>query len=325
MTRRVVTVLVGDPVWEIAGGMIAHETFKATGDTTVLRRGYASLKALVRADSLTARALQDKTSMHWMTPYALQVDFFNRKGNTQSNGIYGKRCDVLSCVTMFFCQESLEAQTQAVHIMFAYGTGLTTFGFEGDWLGVEGCYPQRSRAWSLPNTSLAGCLLSNMSSATAQFVAVSQLADMAGVLGESQDHSHYTSVQEKLRVAYHEAFFDPSTGSYRGNGTHVWQFANLMPLALNITPSESVSTVLSALLASVQSGANGVCASAPCIATGFWGTRFMLQTLTRYGHHALAVELATKTEQPSWGFMVESNRSVGTLWEAWDGGSLVTI
>ena len=90
MTRRVVTVLVGDPVWEIAGGMIAHETFKATGDTTVLRRGYASLKALVRADSLTARALQDKTSMHWMTPYALQVDFFNRKGNTQSNGIYGK-------------------------------------------------------------------------------------------------------------------------------------------------------------------------------------------------------------------------------------------
>jgi hypothetical protein len=55
--------------------MIAHETWLATGDQSVLKRGYYSLKAL--------------------------VDFFSRKGNTQENG-------------------------------------LTTFGFEGDWLGVEG-------------------------------------------------------------------------------------------------------------------------------------------------------------------------------------------
>ena len=205
-----------------------------------------------------------------------------------------------------------------------YGTGLTTFGFEGDWLGVEGCYPQRARAWSLPNTSLPGCLLSNMSSATAQIVATSQLADMADILGESSDYIHYTSSHAKLRAAYHEAFFNSTSGSYKGNGTHVWQFANLMPLALNITPSEFVPTVLSTLLESIRSGANGVCASAPCIATGFWGTRFMLQTLTRHGQHALAMQLATKTAQPSWGYMVTSNRSVGTLWEAWDGGSLVT-
>jgi hypothetical protein len=162
-----------------------------------------------------------------------------------------------------------------------------------------------------------------MSSATAQIVATSQLADMADILGESSDYIHYTSIHAKLRAAYHEAFFNSTTGSYKGNGTHVWQFANLMPLALNITPSESVPTVLSTLIASIRSGANGVCASAPCIATGFWGTRFMLQTLTRYGQHALAMQLATKTAQPSWGYMVTSNRSVGTLWEAWDGGSLV--
>jgi hypothetical protein len=239
--------------------MIAHETWLATGDQSVLKRGYYSLKAL--------------------------VDFFSRKGNTQENG-------------------------------------LTTFGFEGDWLGVEGCYPQRSRAWSLPNTSLPGCLLSNMSSATAQIVATSQLVDMARELGRSDDQSHYTALHDKLRSAYNQAFFDADTGSYRGNGTHVWQFANLMPLALNITPQASVPSVLSKLLDSVRSGAHGACASAPCIATGFWGTRFILQTLTRYNQHALAMELATKTDEPSWGYMVSSNRSVGTLWEAWDGGSL---
>jgi hypothetical protein len=41
----------------------------------------------------------------------------------------------------------------------------------------------------------------------------------------------------------------------------------------------------------------------------------MLQTLTRHGQHSLAMELATKVEEPSWGHMVTSNRSVGTLWE----------
>ena len=41
----------------------------------------------------------------------------------------------------------------------------------------------------------------------------------------------------------------------------------------------------------------------------------MLQTLTRYGEHALAMELATKISQPSWGYFVTGNKSVGTLWE----------
>lgn len=200
----------GDPVWEIAGGMIAHETWAATGDESVLERGFASLKAL--------------------------VDFFHRKGNTQPDG-------------------------------------LATFGFEGDWLGVEGCYPQRSRAWSLPNTSLPGCLLSNQSSATAQIVATSQLADMAKVLGRSDDHVHYSALHSKLRSAYHQAFYDSNAGSYKGNGTHVPQFANLMPLALNITPPSVVPTVLAKLLASIRSGAHGACASAPCVATGLYHLR----------------------------------------------------
>ena len=247
----------GDPVWEIAGGMIAHETHRYTGDTDILVAGYASLKAL--------------------------VDFFCRAGNTQPDG-------------------------------------LTTFGFEGDWLGVEGCFPTKSRAWSLPNTSLPGCVLSNMSSSTAQIVATSQLADMAKVLGKQDDLTKYSALATKLRSAYHKAYFDPEAGEYvsqnQPNGSHTLQFANLMPLAFNITPPALVQGVLKKLVASVRGGAHGACLSAPCIATGFWGTRFMLQTLTRYGEHALAMELATKTDEPSWGFFVTSNRSVGTLWEA---------
>ena len=233
----------GDPVWEIAGGMIAHESWTFTGDTTVLEQGYASLKAL--------------------------VEFFHRKGNTQPDG-------------------------------------LTTFGFEGDWLGVEGCYPQRSRAWSLPNTGLKGCLLSNMSSATAQIVATSQLADMAAVLKHDADHARYSALAAQLRSAYHAAFYDNDAEQYRGNGTHTWQFANLMPIALNITPPKLAASVLDKLTASIRSGAHGACSSSPCIATGFWGTRFMLQTLSRFGEHELAMELATKTEEPSWGYFVSA-------------------
>jgi alpha-L-rhamnosidase len=256
-----------DPVWEIAGGVIAHESYKYTGDATVLRAGYNSLKAL--------------------------VEFFHRKGNTQTNG-------------------------------------LTTFGFMGDWLGVEGCYPQKARHWSLPGTGKPGCLLSNMSSATAQLLATAQLADMAAVLGKTGDHEHYGQLAGDLRKAYHSSFFNTTAGEYKGGVHHVpganftssWQFANLMPLALNITPPALVGGVLAKLIGSIHNGAHGACASTPCIATGFWGTRWILQTLSRYGEHTLAMELATKTTEPSWGYMVTSNRTVGTLWEAWDGGSL---
>ena len=205
-------------------------------------------------------------------------------------------------------------------------TGLTTFGFEGDWLGVEGCYPQKCHAWSRPSVDNAGCVLSNMSSATAALVATDQLAQMAATLKHSADAAKYAAVAAKLRSAYHRQFFDEAAGQYlpsrQKSGNVTLQFANLMPLALNITPADKVPGVLAALVASVRSGAHGACASKPCIATGFWGTRWMLQTLSRYGEHALALQLATKVQQPSWGYMVTGNRSVGTLWEGWSGGSL---
>jgi alpha-L-rhamnosidase len=105
----------------------------------------------------------------------------------------------------------------------------------------------------------------------------------------------------------------------------VWQFANLMPLALNITPPALAGPVLAALVRSIKDGAGGgpTGCSGLCIATGFWGTRFMLETLTRLGEHDLALTLATKTDYPSWGFMVTPNASnphvVGTIWESWAG------
>jgi alpha-L-rhamnosidase len=127
---------------------------------------------------------------------------------------------------------------------------------------------------------------------------------------------------QKLKHGFHRAFFNASSGSYVGD----YQTGQILPLYFNVTPAEHQATVVAALVRSITNPSgpthdpkhycNG---TTPCLASGFWGTRYALQVLTRYGHADLALAIATKTDAPSWGAMALSRP--GTFWESWVGQS----
>jgi alpha-L-rhamnosidase len=49
--------------------------------------------------------------------------------------------------------------------------------------------------------------------------------------------------------------------------------------------------------------------------TGIFGTRFLLEELTKHGRHEVAFAIANRKTFPSWGWMLENGAT--TLWETW--------
>jgi alpha-L-rhamnosidase len=56
------------------------------------------------------------------------------------------------------------------------------------------------------------------------------------------------------------------------------------------------------------------------LATGFLGTPYLLEELTKAGYARLAYQLLLNTQYPSWGYMVEHGAT--TMWERWNGDQM---
>ena len=56
------------------------------------------------------------------------------------------------------------------------------------------------------------------------------------------------------------------------------------------------------------------------LGTGFLGTPYLLEELTKTGHAELAYKLLLNTEYPSWGYLVEHGAT--TMWERWNGDQM---
>ena len=132
------------------------------------------------------------------------------------------------------------------------------------------------------------------------------------------DAHKYSALLDRQKQAFHHAFFDNHTEAYAGG----YQTVQILPLYFNVTPPAQQASVVAALVKSLTSPTgpthdidhecNG---TRPCLASGFWGTRYALQALAQHGHADLSLALATKTATPSWGAM--ANSKPGTLWESW--------
>ncbi len=56
------------------------------------------------------------------------------------------------------------------------------------------------------------------------------------------------------------------------------------------------------------------------LATGFLGTPYLLEELTKAGYAKLAYQLLLNTQYPSWGYMVDHGAT--TMWERWNGDQM---
>jgi len=181
----------------------------------------------------------------------------------------------------------------------------------GDWLSPEGKtdYPLIATAYWAYDATL--------------------MQQMAHATGRAQDEEKYARLFEKIRTAFQKKFVrddgfvngaDNSASPFgvinnpnaksKGGDT---QTGYVLALHMNLLPQNLRA-------AAAQKLADKIEANHGMLATGFLGTPYLLEELTKAGKADLAFKLLLNTTYPSWGYMVEHGAT--TMWERWNGDQM---
>jgi len=143
---------------------------------------------------------------------------------------------------------------------------------------------------------------------------VTILSKIAKILGKTEEAEKYRDLSEKIKEAFNKAFLkDDQYAPVRASpfsGLISSQTSNLLPLFLDIVPEDKREAVFKRLL-------ENIIKMHDChVGTGIIGTRYLLDTLTKYGRTDIAYKLVSQTTYPSWGYMIKEGAT--TLWERWE-------
>ncbi|WP_158602949.1 alpha-L-rhamnosidase [Jiangella rhizosphaerae] len=173
------------------------------------------------------------------------------------------------------------------------GIAATTLG---DWVSPEtdpagGNAPEDSR---VPATAFLALMLDT-------------LARAAEVVGD--DGRRWADAAGAVRAAFRAEFHDAGAAMVRGAGDHGYrQSHNVLALAFGLLEPGEEQRVADRLARDVRERGNR-------LGTGALSTKYLLPTLTRYGHADLALVVARQTEFPSWGHWLAHGAT--SLWEHW--------
>jgi alpha-L-rhamnosidase len=132
---------------------------------------------------------------------------------------------------------------------------------------------------------------------------LSRLADILELKG---DVERYQKLFLDVQKTYLDRFLERGTGKVNPHT----QASQAMALGLDLLPPEERENALQVLVKKIQDEHDGH------ISTGIFGTRYLLEVLSRMGHADLAAAVVRKTTFPGWGYMLESGAT--TLWEHWE-------
>jgi alpha-L-rhamnosidase len=158
---------------------------------------------------------------------------------------------------------------------------------------------------------------------------VTMMEQMARATGRTEDAERYSRLFEKIRAAFQKKYVhadgfvagadnspspfgqinNPNAKS-QGGAT---QTGYVLALHMNLMPEELRS-------AAAQKLADKIEANHGLLSTGFLGTPYLLEELTKTGHSELAYKLLLNTQYPSWGYLVEHGAT--TMWERWNGDQM---
>lgn len=173
--------------------------------------------------------------------------------------------------------------------------GLWTGGFQfGDWLDPDASPHRPAEAKADPGVVATACLVR-----TARMVSAS-----AEILGEQADAAEFRQAAERSAAAFAEHYVD-NTGRIYSDCTTVYTLA----IVFDVLP-ESLLTAAGDRLAEL------VQASGHTVSTGFAGTPYVTDALTRTGHLQDAYRLILQESNPSWLYPV--TKGATTVWERWD-------
>ena len=130
-------------------------------------------------------------------------------------------------------------------------------------------------------------------------------AKFARVLNRPSDAARFDSLAEAIRAAFLARFLRRGTGVF-DTGSQACQAA---AFAFGLVPPEERVAAQRRLVESVMRDHDGH------IATGIFGTRFLLDMLSQLGEEETAFTVATRRGFPGWHHMLEGGAT--TLWETW--------
>jgi len=131
------------------------------------------------------------------------------------------------------------------------------------------------------------------------------LSRLARILGKEEEADEFDRLAENIRKAYVENFLAPGTGVVASGIQSVQAFA----LFLNMLPPEERPAALAHLKRDITDKHNGH------LTTGIFGTRYMLDVLSRERQAEVVNDMVNLRDLPGWGHMLEQGAT--TLWEHW--------
>ncbi len=158
---------------------------------------------------------------------------------------------------------------------------------------------------------------------------VTLMRQMALATGRTQDAEKYERLFDKIRAAFEKQFVhedgfvagadntpspfgeinNPSAKS-KGGDT---QAGYVLALHMSLVPENLRAKVAQKLADKIE-------ANHGLLGTGFLGTPYLLEELTKSGYEKLAYKLLLNTAYPSWGYLVEHGAT--TMWERWNGDQM---
>ncbi len=131
------------------------------------------------------------------------------------------------------------------------------------------------------------------------------LINAAQVLGKTDDVSFYTNRLKKIKAAFLNEYVTPSGRLVSGTQT-----AMVLALNFDMLPESMRESTATRLVENIKSYDNH-------LSTGFLGTPYLTDVLTRFGKTDVAYQLLLQESFPSWLYPVKMGAT--TIWERWNG------
>ena len=174
-------------------------------------------------------------------------------------------------------------------------TGLWDTGFQfGDWLDPAAPPDRPGDARADKGVVATACL----------YRSASMLAEFAGILGHSEDAAEFAELAARTKAAFDEHYVSDD-GRVRSDCPTVYALA----IHFGLLDEPQLRLAGDRLVELVRE--NGY-----RIATGFAGTPYISDALTRTGHLDVAYQILLERECPSWLYPVTMGAT--TIWERWD-------
>lgn len=190
---------------------------------------------------------------------------------------------------------SMKAWVEYMHRQSRNNLWNTGFDF-GDWLFYRPDDDNSGRAAVTDKYLIAQCFYAH---------STQLLINAAKVLGRTDDFTFYTDLLEKIKEAFRKEYVTPN-----GRLVSSTQTAYVLALNFDMLPESLRKQAAERLVDNIKSYDDH-------LTTGFLGTPYLCEVLTRFGYDSVAYKLLLQDTYPSWLYPVKMGAT--TIWERWDG------